>query len=57
MHGHSEKVLRELERPSKDPLEIWRKGGIFWVAVEEPDVCVVEPVQNTTETENVPAFR
>jgi len=45
VHGRSEEVFRVLERSLKNPLKIRGKGGIFWVAGEESDVCVVEPVQ------------
>jgi hypothetical protein len=44
VEGYSVEILRILERSSENRLKIWRKGGIFWVAVEELDMDVVEPV-------------
>ena len=57
MHRYLEELLGILERSSENPLIVCRKGGVFRVAVEEPDVRVVEPVQYAAQTENVPTFR
>jgi hypothetical protein len=57
VEGCSGEVLRILERPSENRLKMWRNGDMFWVAVEELDMHVLEPVQCAASAENVPAFR